>query len=52
VKKIIPPKMLNQQSIHFSSPNITDAEFPEEARVNRINGKCLISFTVDVNGMP
>jgi Gram-negative bacterial TonB protein C-terminal len=52
VKKIIPPKMLNQQPIHISSPDIADTEFAEEARANRINGKCLISFTVDVNGMP
>jgi Gram-negative bacterial TonB protein C-terminal len=52
VKKIIPPKMLNQQLIHISSADISDAEFTEEARAKKINGRCLISFTVDVNGMP
>ena len=51
-KKIIPPKMLNQQPIHFSSSETADAEFTEEARAKKINGRCLISFTVDVNGMP
>ena len=52
VKKIIPPKMLNQQLIHLSLPEYPDAEFTEEARAKRVNGRCLISFTVDVNGMP
>jgi hypothetical protein len=52
VKKVIPPKMLNQQQIHISTPDVADAEFSEEARAQKINGRCLISFTVDVNGMP
>ena len=52
VKKIIPPKMLNQQLIHLSLPEYPDAEFTEEARAKKVNGRCLISFTVDVNGMP
>jgi Gram-negative bacterial TonB protein C-terminal len=51
-KKIIPPKVLNRQLIHFTRPEFADAEFSEEARAKKINGRCLISFTVDVNGMP
>jgi hypothetical protein len=51
-KKTIPPKMLNQQLIHFSNPQTRDAEFSAEARAKGINGRCLISFTVDVKGMP
>lgn len=50
--KVIPPKMLNQQLIHLSLPEYPDAEFTEEARAKKTNGQCLISFTVDVNGMP
>jgi hypothetical protein len=52
VIKIIPPKMLNQQQIHLFRPEFADAEYSEEARAKKINGRCLISFTVDVNGMP
>jgi len=51
-KKIIPPKMLNLQLIHVFRPEYADAEFTEEARAKKINGRCLISFTMDVNGMP
>jgi TonB family protein len=32
--------------------NIVEAQFPEDARQRRINGRCLVSLTVDVNGMP
>jgi hypothetical protein len=50
--KIIPPKMLNQQPIHLSLPEYPDEVFTEELRAKKINGRCLISFTVGVNGMP
>lgn len=41
-KKINPPRLLNQ----------VNAFFPDEARQRHINGRCLISLTVDVNGIP
>jgi TonB family protein len=41
-KKINPPKPLNN----------VDARFSDEARRKKINGRCMISLTVDVNGMP
>jgi TonB family protein len=41
-KKINPPYPLNQ----------ADAEFSAEARAKGINGRCLISVTVGVNGLP
>ena len=51
-KMIIPPQILNQQTTHISNPQIQDAEFSAEARARKINGRCLISFTVDASGMP
>src|ERR1035438_9626537 len=39
---INPPKLLN----------IVDAEFSDEARAKNINGRCSVSLTVDVNGIP
>jgi hypothetical protein len=41
-KKINPPRQLNHVA----------AIFPDEARQKHINGRCLISLTVDVKGMP
>jgi TonB family protein len=41
-KKITPPRPLNS----------VEAEFSDEARAKGINGRCLISLTVDVAGMP
>jgi TonB family protein len=41
-KGITPPKPIN----------IVDAHFSDEARRKKISGRCLVSLTVDVNGMP
>jgi TonB family protein len=41
-KKINPPYPLNQ----------VDSEFSAEARAKEINGRCLVSVTVGVNGLP
>jgi len=41
-KKINPPKVINSVDAHFS----------DEARRKKINGRCLVSLTVDTNGMP
>lgn len=39
--------------VHAPVPLVTPiAEFPEEARRRRLNGICLVSTTVDTNGMP
>jgi TonB family protein len=32
--------------------NTVEPQFPEDARQRRINGRCLVSLTVDLNGMP
>jgi TonB family protein len=41
-EKINPPMVINSVDAHFS----------DEARRKKLNGRCLVSLTVDTNGMP
>jgi len=49
----LPASQLARSGVSRPTPlNSVEAEYSEEARQKRLNGLCLVSLTVDVQGMP